>query len=402
MQRNMRLLPWWWVLRWPILGEALWVTYLIEERGFSLGEVFLLYSLFVTIALIAEVPSGVFADRYGRRPSLILATSLIAGGFVVFGLADSPILIAVAWLTLAAADAFMSGADNALLYETMDALGRRNDFARTLGRLGALQGVVLAVLVLLGAALADATSLVVPFLLTGALTLPAVAIAWRLREPPVAAGSRTQRSFIQTGAVALRRARRTRTIATVILVYAAITMTPELMGLTWQPIVRAEDLPLWTLGVFGSGVMLASSAGGWSSGWIRDRIGFVRLMWLSAVLTTLSLLAGTAGTIFLLPLFVLPAFWWSLVQPPVTEYLSRRTEPSERATVLSLMNFVPGLFGIGMAISLAPLIDAAGLRETLGGATVVLLVLACGALVVWTRADRGEAPLEPADPTTEP
>jgi MFS family permease len=395
MQRNMRLLPWWWVLRWPILGESLWVIYLIEERGFSLGEVFVLYSLFVAIALVAEVPSGVFADRYGRRPSLILATALIAGGFVVFGLADSAVLLGLAWLTLAVADAFMSGADNALLYETMDALGRRNDFARTLGRFGALQGVVLAVLVFLGAALADATSLVVPFLLTGALALPAVVIAWQLQEPPKVEGSGEQRSFFQTGAMALRRARGTRTIATVILVFAVITMSPELMGLTLQPIVRAEDLPLWTLGAFGAGVMLASAAGGWSSGWMRDRLGVVKLLWLSALLATASLFAGAAGTVFLLPLFLLPTFWWSLVQPQVTEYLSHRTEPSERATVLSLMNFVPGLFGIGMAIGLAPLIDAIGLRETLAGAAIVLLALGLLTLTVWTRSDRHEVLVPP-------
>jgi len=390
MRRNMRLLPWWWMLRWPILGESLWVIYLIEDHGFSLGEVFILYSLFVAIALIAEVPSGVVADRYGRRPSVILATGLIAAGFTVFGLADSAVLLGLAWLTLAVADAFMSGADNALLYETMDALGRRNDFARTLGRFGALQGVFLAALVLLGAVIADATSLAVPFLLTGALALPAVAIAWRLTEPPKIGDSEEQRSFVETGAVALRRARGTRTIATVILVFAVLTMSPELMGLTLQPIVRAEDLPLWTLGAFGAGVMLASAAGGWSSGWMRERLGTVRLLWLSAALATASLFAGAAGTVFLLPLFLLPTFWWSLVQPQVTEYLSRRTEPSERATVLSLMNFVPGLFGIGMAIGLAPLIDAAGLRETLAGASVTLLVLAGLTLTIWTRADRNE------------
>ena len=33
MAQNLRILPWWWVLRWMWLGEAIWVIYLIEERG---------------------------------------------------------------------------------------------------------------------------------------------------------------------------------------------------------------------------------------------------------------------------------------------------------------------------------------------------------------------------------
>ena len=230
MRRNLRLLPWWWVLRWPAFGEALWVIYLIEERGFSLGQVFVLHAAFVTIALLAEVPTGAFADRYGRRPALLLSTALISVGFLAFGIGETFALLTLAWTALAVADAFMSGADNALLYDTMDALGRRDDFPRARGRLGAIQNAALAVIVIVGAGVAAATTLSVPFLLAGLATLPAVALTWMLTEPPRAAPIEARRSFLDTALVAVRHAVRVRSIATIILVLAVLTIAFELMG----------------------------------------------------------------------------------------------------------------------------------------------------------------------------
>jgi len=382
MRRNLRILPWWWVLRWPAFGEALWVIYLVEERGFSLGDVFVLHAIFVAVALTAEVPSGVFADRFGRRPSLVLATALIAFGFLSFGLADRTLVLAAAWLSLALADAFMSGADTALLYETVESLDRRDDFTSKLGRYGAVQNAALAAIVLGGSALADVTTPRVPFLLAGVAALPAVALALLLTEPPratdpdeEAAADEEPRSFLETGRVALGRAIRTPAIAATILVFALLTLTPELMGLTIQPLVRSYDLPLWVLGVSGAGVMLSSSVGAWLSGPLGTRWGVGRLMWTVAPLAALMLLAGASGSTILLPLFVLPTFCWSLLNPHVADYLSRRTRASERATILSLMNFAPGVLSIGVTASLAPLIDSAGLRTTLGTSAIALVVL---------------------------
>ena len=70
----MRLLPLWWVFRWVWLGEAVWIIYLIRERGLTLGQVALFEAVFMAVVLAGEVPTGMVADRYGRRVSLLVAT----------------------------------------------------------------------------------------------------------------------------------------------------------------------------------------------------------------------------------------------------------------------------------------------------------------------------------------
>ena len=86
MGRNMRVLPWWWVLRWMWLGEAVWVIYLLEERGLSIGQILAFEAAFGATVLLAEVPTGIVADRYSRRLSLILAGVITVVGFLTFGL----------------------------------------------------------------------------------------------------------------------------------------------------------------------------------------------------------------------------------------------------------------------------------------------------------------------------
>ena len=36
----------WWILRWSFLGEAVWVIYLINDRGLTLGQVLLFEAAF--------------------------------------------------------------------------------------------------------------------------------------------------------------------------------------------------------------------------------------------------------------------------------------------------------------------------------------------------------------------
>ena len=78
VERSLRLLPLWWVLRWAWLGEAIWVIYLIEDRGLTLGQVLLFDAVVFGVTVLAEVPTGVVADRYSRRLSMVLGSLVSA------------------------------------------------------------------------------------------------------------------------------------------------------------------------------------------------------------------------------------------------------------------------------------------------------------------------------------
>jgi len=57
-----------------------WVANLLEE-GTSLNQAALIFAIFYFVVAILEVPTGLFADRVGRKTSTVLGLMLIAVGF---------------------------------------------------------------------------------------------------------------------------------------------------------------------------------------------------------------------------------------------------------------------------------------------------------------------------------
>ena len=391
MERNLRILPWWWVMRWVWLAEAIWVIYLIQERGLTLGEVFVFMAVLQAIAIASEVPTGVIADRYGRRTSMALATGLTAIAFVAFGLANTLPLLIGSFALFAVADAFMSGADNAFLFDTLQRLGRGDEFARRVGRLNAMQTAAIAGATIAGAALAHRTSLSTPIVLSGVITLPAVFLAFMLTEPPHE-GERA--SLLGTGWGAVRRVARSRPLWLMILLTTFGGVPIELMATTLQPVVIAYGVPLWSLGLFVSVQLAVSALGAWSASSIGHLLGLPRTLWTMGVVSTVALFGGASGLIWLFPLFIMPSVSWNVLHVHVTDFLSRRSPARERATILSLDALTWRVIAIPVSLLVAAVIDRStvGLGLASGGAALLVAVIAT--YVAWARS--GDTEMEPA------
>ena len=77
-------------LWWPI-----WVIYLTEERGLTLGQVTLIDVPFWLSIIALQIPAAAIADRWGRKPTLIVSACALSAAVTIFGLATSFELILV-------------------------------------------------------------------------------------------------------------------------------------------------------------------------------------------------------------------------------------------------------------------------------------------------------------------
>ena len=150
MERSLRLLPYWWVLRYAWLGEAIWFVYLVETRGLTVGQALLFDAVFFSSLLLSEVPTGVVADRYGRRISMLSGSLLLSAGFIVFALADVLPVLLSAYVLFGIGSALMSGADDAYLFDALRAVGRVREFPAVAGRLNALMTLAIAGFTVIG------------------------------------------------------------------------------------------------------------------------------------------------------------------------------------------------------------------------------------------------------------
>lgn len=101
-----------------------------QSKGLDMQDVFSLQALFGLVVLIAEVPSGYFADLFGRKNTLVVGAIFAAIGHSLLMLAEGFWTLALFEICLGISHSLISGADLALLYDTELALGRDDDQQR--------------------------------------------------------------------------------------------------------------------------------------------------------------------------------------------------------------------------------------------------------------------------------
>lgn len=106
--------------------EAIWYFYWGHFASYS--TIGIAFAIVTVLNLIAEIPSGYFADKYGRKLSVIVGVTLIFLGVVAMALTPNAV-----WLFIGAGlanigQAFISGALEALVYDSMLEKGQGKDY----------------------------------------------------------------------------------------------------------------------------------------------------------------------------------------------------------------------------------------------------------------------------------
>jgi MFS family permease len=102
--------------------------------GVNMQQFFQLQAAFgLTVALL-DVPTGFLSDRFGRKKSIVAAGFLTGVAYVVLLYSTSFGWLLCHEIILGMALSFLSGADIALLYESLPAQGSRKQLWQVLGR----------------------------------------------------------------------------------------------------------------------------------------------------------------------------------------------------------------------------------------------------------------------------
>ncbi|MEN8252722.1 MAG: MFS transporter, partial [Patescibacteria group bacterium] len=121
-----------------------------QENGLSLTEIMVLQSIYAILAALLEVPTGYFADVYGRVPSLVIATVTSFFAIVVYSLGHNFAQFLVAEIFFAFAVSFASGTLSAFVYDTLKDLGREKEYKKIWGNMLSFGLVSLAISGIIG------------------------------------------------------------------------------------------------------------------------------------------------------------------------------------------------------------------------------------------------------------
>lgn len=169
--------------------HGIYVLWLTQQKGLSPAATAVLLSLGELALLFVELPTGIFADRFGLRRSLILGSAVQVAGLTLLWKADGWWGLLLSGLAISLGDAFRHGADEALLYRSCVQLGKEEEFAGRLARAHAAAQVGLVFMLLLGGFLAQQVSFDVAWSLEVAFALLGLLLAIRMHELPGAPAS---------------------------------------------------------------------------------------------------------------------------------------------------------------------------------------------------------------------
>lgn len=348
----------------PVL-QVLW-----DSCGLSLFRITLLQALFAATVGLLETPTGYIADRIGRKRSIMLGGLSHAVGCVVCIAADNFAMFFFAELFFAAGYSFVSGADQALLYDSLLGCGQENRFAQLWGRLTALFSAAAAALSCFGGWLA-LSNLRAPFYFEIIVDLLLVQTALILAEPV-----RKRIAFRPGLTDMLKTAHRylvTEPSVRWLLLYPGLLLGLSQVSLWfYQPYLQLSGVEIRFYGAIFASFSVMSGLASLSGKWLERKIGLAGSFIAPVFFIILSFeLMGTLVT-QLGFLFALLMQWSrGYLQAAFPAYLHEQIPSERRATIASLNGMI---FRLVYAAALVP-------AGWLGGMDLLLTLRLFGGVV---------------------
>lgn len=335
----------WFMLFMPI------IVVFFQDNGLNMQQIFTLKAISAVTIVVMEIPSGYMADRLGRRMTLVLGALLNFAGFLAYSMAHGFGMFIVAELFIGLSMSFISGADSAMLYDSLQSLRRKNDYARQEGRITAIGNFAEAGAGILGGFLAG-ISLRLPFIAQAGIAFIGIPVALLLTEPQIQAQleKTTMRKIFNTIRYSLVK---NKLLRAYILYSAFAGMTTLTLAWFIQPYFTSIELPLEWFGILWTALNLSVALTAFWAYKAERLLSPVKMLALITIVIgggfmLLGIIGGIAGIAILFGIYLIRG----IATPVLKDYINRHTASDVRATVLSVRSFI---IRIGFAI-ISPLL----------------------------------------------
>jgi MFS family permease len=364
----------------------LWVpifVFFLRSRGLAWDDIMILGALYCCVVILVEIPTGAFADRIGRRQSLMAGTLTMVASCLVAYFAHSFASFAVAEVLAAVSMSLCSGADSAYLFDLLYDNGRGDEYAHHESKASAWHqaGQTLA---FAGGGLLATVDLALPYLATAVVSGAAFVVTLMMRGERRAIAARKGQvadewwHWFRLMAASLRDVRRNRALAWVVSYSAVVFVLLKATVYLYQPFLRSLDFGYAETGFVFAGVYLVATFVAHQAHALRRALGEAALVW--GLLFTLGLsflLLNQVRSQWAILLLVVQAIAMGLYSPLVKPLLNREIPDSDRrATVLSVESIAKRTLMIGAVFApIAGLYEAGAALYWCGGVGMTGLAL---------------------------
>ncbi|MEK7518524.1 MAG: MFS transporter [Patescibacteria group bacterium] len=337
--RNLKLYAWFQALREPLFWGPVLITYIQQIGRMSLSQIYVMESIVVVAVMLLQIPGGAIADRIGRKRTMVIGMSILVLDSVLFGIGDSPAWMWAANLAWAFGYSLVSGADSALLYDTLVAAGRTDDFKRIEGRTIAYRLLLMALTSLSVGYLAG-VHMRLPVLLGIPGILAAVAVVANMVEPPRTKSTAKHWDLMKLSVLFVANNRKVKWI----IAYAVLlTVIGKVWFFTYNPYFELVHLPLAMYGWVFFGLNLVAAIFSWGAAWLAKHVPASTSIASMVVLTgvpivLMALIIAAPMVVLVLMQNVVRGY----LKPFMGHFLHDHLDSDNRATVASVQSAVDG------------------------------------------------------------
>ncbi len=108
--------------------------YFMEVAGMSFAEIGLVGALYAGVLLLADIPTGIFADIHGKATSLRLGAFLNICSTLTYVFLPNKTMIFIAIAAEALGYAFLTGAGEALIHDSLEVQHKLSSYSKILSR----------------------------------------------------------------------------------------------------------------------------------------------------------------------------------------------------------------------------------------------------------------------------
>ena len=354
-------------------------TLYLQARSLNLLQASSIWSVIVLTIFVAEVPTGILADKIGRKQSVVMALFLQFVGEVLYLFASSYLAFVGIAVLAGVGFAFSSGCIEALVYDSLPEDNREDRMKQAMGLNGAAYYLAFFFAPIVGTLLVPRFTLdrfLLAVFLTACSVFVALLIAFTLEE---SGGERdveeTAVTILKNGVRCIRGNRFLLWLVGVSIFTATFAGT---LSSLYQPYFAAFELTARSMGIASAvGALLAV---GLQKNIFRfeQLVGKRTAFTVSVMLPSLGyLLLGLAGTGVVAFAAFLFTYGTATMKGPLLSSYQNGVIPGEiRATVLSFINLLVSLYTAVIGLLMGWLADHhVSLPFLLAGVLVILFAL---------------------------
>ncbi|MCT2535717.1 MFS transporter [Aquibacillus koreensis] len=354
------------------------LTLFYMERGLEASHILMLQLFWSGAVLIGEVPGGVVADRFGAKISFVIGVIVKIVSIIILIFAYDPWLFFLFSALNGFSVTFFSGADEALVYESLKEDNDHHRMDRAMGKIQSASFVSMILAVLFGAYFAQDLrdeQFVMLLGLAVIFHLVELILIFFVKSPSnISLYRENPFKQVLTGVKAIRKA------PTLLLLFINFTLVfipaDSVYEAFNQPIFTNAGLPVVMIGVVYSLAAICGYIASQSVGRLTSRFSRKGLMFVTGILSfiglLLSALYGESLWLVLGAFFVLRI--GQTIRRPIYSQLKNDLIPSEvRATTISLIAVLDSTFDL-IVFGFLSLIAFNGLTSILLASSLIALV----------------------------